>query len=650
MELKDLKGLGPKTLAKFNNYGINNLNDLILLEPKKYISYNLNKEIKFDLGLYYVTEINIAKITKMKNSSVMIIFIAKLFNKKYRFIIFGKEYLVYMLNKYKELYLYARYELEKNYFNVNKIFNNKPNEIKVIYNFKDINDSLITKLIKEAFPYFKAPNERLPQDIVLKYKLITYDKYLILKHFPNNDDDLKQIYRRQIYEKFFWRSFFYALLKIRNNKSKEKKEFSLIKITEFINKLPFKLTIDQEKVINIILEELQSEKRINRLVEGDVGSGKTIVALIASLATMLSNNKVVMLAPTIILATQHYNLAKKYLNDVYLLTSNIKEKEKKAIIQEINNEKPLLLIATHSILYSDINITNLGLIIIDEQQRFGVIQRSYLQKKYPKCDTLYFTATPIPRSLAMTCYGGLDLSEIKTKPEGRKEVKTKLITDSQIPKLKDFLKEHLAKGEQVFIVCSQIKDEENDLWDLDKASLEFGDLGYEMAKISGKLKDKEKVEIMNKFKNKEINILIATTVIEVGIDIKDATILVLLDATRYGLATIHQLRGRVGRGDKKSYFFLVSKSLNNERLKILETINDGFTLAEYDLKYRGPGEFLSHMQSGFIDNDLTELEKKIYKYANDDAKMFAIEVANSNSDDKYNKILEEISTKDYENN
>ena len=652
MNLEDLKGIGPKTLQKLNLAGINSLNDLINLEPKEYISLVLNNEIKEEKSLIYVTNVKLAKVTSMSNNAKMIIFSALFNGKNYKFIIFSKEYMTYILDKNKSLYLYVNYVKEKNYFNVHKIFVDKPNDIKVIYKISDISDTNISKLIFEAFNYFKAPKERLPLDIVNKYKFISYKDYLLLKHFPKNNLDLKQVMRRKIYENFFYRNVFYQILNIKNIKDKDIKEFNDNDIFEFVKLFSFKLTNDQEKVSDLILKETKSSKRINMLIEGDVGSGKTVVALISAYANILANYQVAFLAPTVILANQHYNLAKKYIPNTYLLTSNLKKKEKEEILNKIKTEDNILVIGTHAILEDDVIFKKLGLVIIDEQQRFGVLQRSILQKKYPHVDTLYFTATPIPRSLAMTYYGGLDLAIIKDKPMGRKAVKTKLIKDSDLAKIIPFLKERLAANEQIFIVCPLIyPNEDSLLWDISKTKNYFKDLlNVDIGIIHGELKDKEKVEIIRAFNDNEIKVLVATTIIEVGIDIKNATTLILLDANRYGLSTIHQLRGRVGRGNLDSYMFLVSPNLDNERLKILEEVNDGFTLAEYDLKLRGPGEFLSRSQSGFTNQLETDLEKKIYSYAVEDAKEYATKLIANNEVVEYEKILNEINLHEYENN
>lgn len=651
MELSELKGLGPKTLEKLNKLGIKTAQDLILLEPAKYLSLELVTTIKEEEGLLHITDIQVAKLTKMPNKSLMLIFIATFLGKRYRFIIFTKEYLEYVLRKNKDIYVYAKYVSAKNYFLVSKIFVTKPQEIKVLYKIKGINDANLSKLIYQAFLHFTAPVDRLPENLVQKYQLLPYSEYLLTMHFPQNQIDLKQIYRRKTYERFFWRSFFTEVLAIRSRMEKKPKVFAQANVNNFIAKFPFDLTIDQKATIKTILTELASSKRINRLVEGDVGSGKTVVALVSAYATLLSGYQVVFIAPTVILANQHYELAKKYFKEPLLLTSNLKTQERSNLLKVLASEKPVLVIGTHALLQDSVVFAKLGLVIIDEQQRFGVLQRSLLQKRYPTCDTLYFTATPIPRSLALTAYKALDLSLIKTKPQGRQPVLTKLVPETALESLMPTCQARLNQGEQMFVVCSVIKAEEDNLWDLatTKAFL-TSHLDASIGIIHGQMKDKEKLEIIQNFNQKKLNVLVATTIIEVGIDIKNATTLILLDANRYGLATIHQLRGRVGRGNLAATFYVVSQDIDNERLKILETVNDGFALAEYDLKLRGPGEFLGRSQSGFVDKELSDLESKIYQIAATDAKWFAKYVTENNLDDKYKNIMLQISAKEHENN
>lgn len=647
MNLSELKGVGPLTLTKLEDNNISSLTDLILFSPT-YLIYEVSPDISKDKALYYVNNVKIYKVNKLKNQVIEVIFGGTINNTNYRFIIFSKEYILYSLNS-PHLYLYAKYNEDKNYFVVETIFKTRPPEIKVLYNIKGLKDANLTKIIYQAFKYFKAPKERLPEEVVSKYHFLSYASYLLKKHFPKNKEDVRQVLRRQIYESFYWKSFAYNLLAIKNKKEKVAKKFSLDKVGSFIESLPFSLTIDQEEVVKTILSELKDKKRINRLVEGDVGSGKTIVAFIAAYAALLAGYQVAFLAPTILLASQHYKAAKKYNLPAFLLTSATKKDEREEILSLLASKTPLFLIGTHSLLNDTVKFNNLGLVMIDEQQRFGVIQRSILQKRYPSCDTLYFTATPIPRSLALTYYNNLDLSLIKTKPDGRGLVKTKIVSLFKLDQMFKTIKERLECNEQVFVVVPLIKSEDENSFDLDKTYNLFSkEIKANYALIHGRLKDTEKLKIIEDFNNKKIDILIATTVIEVGINIKNASVMVVMDASRYGLAQIHQLRGRVGRGSLDGYVYLVSDDVSNERLKILEEVNDGFTLAEYDLKMRGPGEFLSHNQSGFNNNISTELEKTIFPYAVKDGAEEALKT--EETDQQTLTMINQIYQYEYENN
>ena len=647
MELKDLKGLGSVTLQHLQENGVYTIADLIMLEPKEYLNLELTNEIKENKALYYVENIKIAKVNKISNKVIQIIFLGKIKTQVYRFIVYSKEYLLYSLKG--NIYIYGKYLKDKNYFLVDKIYNKKPQPIKVIYNLKGIIDTNLSKIIFRAFTHINPPSDKLPLELVNKYKLLPYKDYLLKKHFPKDEKDIIEVTRRHIYVNFFKRSFAYNLLSLNNLRQKKEKIFDFDLIDKFINNLPFTLTKDQKEVTNLILTELKSNKRINRLVEGDVGSGKTIVAIIAAYASMLAFYQVAFLVPTILLAEQHYNEAKKYLKDVYLLTSELKNKDKEKIINLIITNKPCLIIGTHSLLNDKINFANLGLVIIDEQQRFGVKQRSILQKKYPLADTIYFTATPIPRTLALTSYAGLDLSLIKTKPVNRGNVKTYIVDMLNLDNMFNVCQNKIQMAEQIYVVCPLIETDDNNLFSTNSAYELFKNkLKARYGIIHGKMKDRDKIAILNKFNNKEIDVLIATTIIEVGINVPSASCMVVLDADRYGLSELHQLRGRVSRSNLDADVFLVTYDTSNERLKILEKVNDGFILAEEDLRLRGPGELLSREQSGFVNIIKTDLDKKIYDIASIDGKKYALEYYQKQ--EKNYDLLDKIKSYEFENN
>ena len=410
-----------------------------------------------------------------------------------------------------------------------------------------------------------------------------------------------------------------------------KRDVSIEDAKKFIDNLPFKLTADQLKSVYEILEDKHNKKRMNRLLLGDVGSGKTIVAVISIYYNYLSGYQSALLVPTEILATQHfYNITKLYKEygiKVELLTGSTTKKERVKILENLKNGSIDLLISTHAVLESDVEFSNLGLVITDEQHRFGVNQRSTFQNKGTISDVLYMSATPIPRTYALTIYGDMDISIIKTKPAGRKEIKTSLVGFKDIKLVLGEMLEEIKKGHQIYIVSPMIEtDEESDLTDVTnlKKKIDTAFNGKVPSSIlHGKLKSLEKEKIMEDFKNGRTKILISTTVIEVGVDVPNATMMVIFNAERFGLATIHQLRGRIGRNDLESKCIMISDK-SSDRLKVLVESSDGFYISEQDFKLRGEGDLFGVRQSGDMVFKIADLKNdmKILTQANIDSAMF----------------------------
>jgi ATP-dependent DNA helicase RecG len=391
------------------------------------------------------------------------------------------------------------------------------------------------------------------------------------------------------------------------------------KLDSFMDNLPFELTGDQKKALQEIIHDLNSPHRMNRLLQGDVGSGKTIVAILAMYYNYLCGYQSALMAPTEILAVQHYNNIRELLKDtdinVALLTGSVLKKEKDEIYKELSDGTINIIIGTHALIQEDVTYSNLGLVVTDEQHRFGVNQRSNLKNKGIKPDVLYMSATPIPRTYALTIYGDMDVSIIKEMPKGRLPVKTKVFDTKHMNDVYKLMKEELENKRQVYVIAPLIEEsEDSDLTNVytirDKMNLIFGNK-YKIDIVHGKMKGKEKDLIMGEFKANTVNILISTTVIEVGVDVPNATMMVIFDANRFGLSTLHQLRGRVGRSSLESKCLLIS-DVDTKRLEIMEKTNDGFEISEEDFKLRGSGDLFGTKQSGDMTFKMANL-KSDYK-------------------------------------
>ncbi len=476
--------------------------------------------------------------------------------------------------------------------------------------------------------------ETLPSYIKEKYKLcdilFAYENI----HFPKSEEALKISKKRLIFEELLFLQL--GLLGLRNLNSKNDGiVFSNFKIAEeMAKKLPYELTNAQKRVIREIAADIKSKKQLNRLVQGDVGSGKTIVACAALMMAAYDSYQGALMAPTEILATQHYEsmapLFSEFGFKCALLTGSTSAKEKKRIQEELKNGEIDLLIGTHALIEKDIEFKNLAMCVTDEQHRFGVGQRNKLFDKGLNPHMLVMSATPIPRTTALLLYSDLELSVIDEMPPGRQKVETLILNEDERNKINKFLKSEIAKGNRIYAVCPLIEETENTSPDLKSATLYAEELKKNIPEgrislLHGKMKPKEKYAIMMDFKNGNTDILVSTTVIEVGVNVPEATVMLVENAERFGLSQLHQLRGRVGRGTAKSYALLVSSSDSKqakERLKILKDTSDGFKISEKDLELRGPGDFFGKEQSGFTNTKIANLltDIKLLKTANEEAK------------------------------
>ena len=516
MELTELKGIGKATIKKLNSNNIYSVTDLITTLPLNYDILKLSDSYLEKNALISVKVVSRPVSLKIRYNNNMLIFFGEFANIKIKFIVFGMPYLLAKLKINTNIMVYGNYNLEKRHFLVKNVFFEAFN-LKIIpyYKLNDIPDSIFSKLVKEAFKNTLPPVERLPKEIVSKYRFLDYASYLLKSHFPTTLEDVKQLKRRKIYEKFYYYTYVSESIKCLGlNINKPKKIFSMTSVYDFINKLPFTLTSDQLKAILEIKDDLSSNHKMNRLVVGDVSSGKTIVAFIASYMAYLANYQVAFMAPTEILAWQHYKNILNYFKkeEVALLVSSLKEKERKNILDELVSGKIKIVIGTHALIQDTVNFNNLGLLIVDEQQRFGVLQRSYLQKKYNKIDTLYLTATPIPRTLLLTFYNDLDVSLIKQMPYLKREVVTKVINEQKLNTILPFLKSEIEAKKGIFVVVPLITESETlDCWDIPKALNYFKDeLKINVKAIHGKTKKDEVNLVINEF-NINCDILLMTS-------------------------------------------------------------------------------------------------------------------------------------------
>ena len=651
-----LKGVGEKTKLALNESGVFTIKDLLLNLPKRYKVYKSVdlKNINNNDLIIISGKILSFVVTKFHFNSEMVIIYIDYYGNKIKCVLFNQGFLKYQIKKNMVISICGQYNVERNELIGSKVILNNVNfYVDLTYNYKDLKSSTITKLVLNAYQALDLKfDDMIPDYLIYKYRLIDYSNYIFLSHNPKNLEDIKQINRRRKYESFLNYTLSLKLLEDSvNNRAKSKRIVDKEKVFKFIKSFPYELTADQIKAIEDIYKDITSDTILNRLVEGDVGSGKTVVAMSAIYMTLLSGRQALLMAPTEILAKQHFitiNNKFNYLGyKTCLLTSDLSKKEKEEMIEKVRLGYYQIVISTQAVLYHENIFYNLGLFIVDEQHRFGVRQRSKMLNDYPDCDALYLTATPIPRTLGLTQIGDLKLSEIHTKPSGRKIVKTSIVNTTNLFKYKDIINKEIENGHQIFVIANKIDDSENK-FDLSSAYKTFKELcpNARIEKINGRLKEENKNKIMSSFANKEFDILISTTVIEVGIDIKDATIMFILDSDSFGLATLHQLRGRVGRNELESYCFLVTDNVNNKRLETLVNSNDCFELAEADFKLRGPGDFLGDEQSGFLGLDF-EKDYKIYECALLDS----IDLVNNHKNEKIVSLnLEELELKKFKLN
>lgn len=621
-ELKLVKGIGIKSIKLLNKLNIYNIYDLVTHYPFRYNileKTGLNSE---RVVLEGIVE-SVPTVTRFRGNMNRMAFRFNTNGTIVNVNIFNRAFLKPSLKVGKAIIVIGKYDRLKNTVTASEIRLAKLGEdikIEPIYSTTSgLSNKVLSRYISNAVDlYINNIYDYVPKYIKDKYNLIDKKEAIKIIHNPSNIGELKQAQISLKYDELFL-----FMLKINHLKLCNKKEVNglnrdgdISKLEGFINHLPFLLTFDQKAALDEILKDLKESIRMNRLLQGDVGSGKTVVALIAMYYNFLSGYQSALMVPTEVLAFQHYQSTKDLFKDINinieLLTGSLNKREKSKIYEGLKNGEIDIIIGTHALIQDNVEYNNLGLVITDEQHRFGVNQRANLKNKGVMPDILYMSATPIPRTYALTIYGDMDISNIKTMPSDRKPIKTLLKTTKEIKEVLTLMWDELEKGHQIYVIAPLIEESEKlDLTNInllrEKMELAFGKK-HTVDILHGRMDSREKEKVMTDFSSNKISILISTTVIEVGVNILNATMIVIFDADRFGLSTLHQLRGRVGRSNLESCAILISDK-DKERLNIMEQTNDGFLISEADFNLRGQGDLFGVKQSGDMAFKIADIKK-----------------------------------------
>ena len=655
-EIIEVKGIGEETALSLNEMGIHSIEQLLEYFPYRYEDYRIRNlgDIKHEERITVEgkvhSEPSLTFYGRKKSRLLIRVFVNQLL---ISVVFFNQPYIKKQIAIGDTVTITGKWDQHRQTITGNVLKKGaviRKQQFEPVYSVRGkITVKGMQRLISLGLhQYGQYIEEPLPLSILTRYKLLSKKEAIFQIHHPTSPEYLKQARRRLVYEEFLlFQLKMQAFRKFEREQSGGVAlQFSLEKVNEFISGLPYSLTNAQKRVVDEILTDLSSPYRMNRLLQGDVGSGKTVVAAIALYASKCAGFQGALMVPTEILAEQHATSLSSLLEPqkikTALLTSSVKGKKRQEILEQLKDGQIDILIGTHALIQDEVNFDRLGLVITDEQHRFGVEQRRILREKGESPDVLFMTATPIPRTLAITVFGDMDVSVIDEMPAGRKQIETYWVKDKMLDPVLNFINKEIAKGRQAYVICPLIEESEKldvqNAIDVHSMLNQYFSNEIKVGLMHGRLPAAEKDDVMKKFSQNEYQILVSTTVVEVGVNVPNATVMVIYDAERFGLSQLHQLRGRVGRGSDQSYCILIAdpkSDVGKERMTIMTETNDGFELSQKDLELRGPGDFFGKKQSGLPEFKVADMvhDFKVLEVARNDAAKLISSTAFWKSDD-----------------